>query len=113
MLAAGDMAMSIVDYSKFIQLHLRGLKGENNYLTSQDYQKLHFHLEDYSYGWGNQVTNKSKISFHDGSAGTYYCHTILMPTKDLAVIIMTNSALSNQVKGIYELRELIIRNINP
>lgn len=110
MLAAGDIAMDIVDYSKFIQLHLQGLNGKDNHLTKEEYEYLHFQLKDYSYGWGNRSDNKQKVSYHDGSAGTYYCHTLLHPARDLAIIIMTNSADADHIKAIYKLSKLLVRN---
>ena len=108
--AAGDMSMNIIDYAKFIQLNLNGLRGKNNYLKAKSYQKLHFGKENYAYGWGNQVKeDKTKVSYHDGSAGTYYCHTIVIPDDDIAIVIMMNTAKPNQVKGIYKLRKDIIK----
>lgn len=110
--AAGDMSMSIIDYAKFIQLNLKGLRGDDNYLKASSYQKLHFDKDDYAYGWGNQIKkDKTKISYHDGSAGTYYCHTIIIPKDDLAIIIMINTAKSNHIKGIYTLRKNIIKQL--
>lgn len=106
--SAGDISMNVVDYAHFIQLHLKGLLGDNNYLTSTDYQSLHFALDNYSYGWGNTtLPDGSRVSYHDGSAGTYYCHTIIIPSKKIAIIVMLNSAEDNQVDGIYALRKIL------
>ena len=74
-LSAGDVSMDIVNYAAFIQLHLKGLNGQSNALTPAHFQQLHFGMERYSYGWGNAEDKKNKVSFHDGSAGTFYCHT--------------------------------------
>lgn len=110
MLAAGDIAMNILDYSKFIQINLQGLNGASNHLSQDNFEALHFKFEGYSYGWGNSMSGKQKISFHDGSGGTYYCHTILIPQSDLAIVVMTNSAEDKHVEGIYKLRDMIIKN---
>ena len=110
MLAAGDIAMNILDYSKFIQINLQGLNGASNHLFQDNFEALHFKFEGYSYGWGNSMSGKQKISFHDGSGGTYYCHTILIPQSDLAIVVMTNSAEDKHVEGIYKLRDMIIKN---
>src|SRR5690606_32853146 len=80
MLPAGDLSMNIIDYSEFIQLNLKGLLGESNYLNANDFYKLHFEKEKYSYGWGNFFEDGNKVSSHDGSAGTYYCHTYINPS---------------------------------
>lgn len=109
MLSAGDISMNIIDYSKFIQLNLNGLE-KDNYLLKESYKKLHFNNEGYSFGWINAKINNLLISTHNGSAGTYYCHAILIPKFKIAVIVMTNSAGKNQLKGIVELRENILKN---
>lgn len=109
MLAAGDVSIDIVDYSRFIQIHLQGLHGRSNYLEKKDFKTLHFGLRGLSYGWGNKMNILQKVSFHDGSAGTYYCHTYMIPKKDLAIIIMTNSAEPKQIQGIYQLRKQLVR----
>jgi CubicO group peptidase (beta-lactamase class C family) len=106
MLPAGDVAMNIVDYAKFLQLHVRGLAGEDNVLKSADYQAMHFGLEKYSYGWGNGVSPTGEpASYHDGSAGTYYCHTIVFPQKQMAITVVANAAEEKHMKGIMELRK--------
>jgi len=107
-ISAGDISMNIVDYSKFIQLNLQGLLSEDNFLKSDNYKMLHFGLNGYSYGWGNTEIDTNKISYHDGSAGTYYCHTIIIPYKKIAIVVMANSAEDKQVAGMYKLRELMI-----
>ena len=55
MLAAGDMALDIVDYSRFIQIHLQGLHGKSNYLEKEDFKTLHFGLRGLSYGWADKM----------------------------------------------------------
>ncbi|ANQ51644.1 beta-lactamase family protein [Flammeovirga sp. MY04] len=108
-LAAGDVSMNIENYARLVQLHLNGLMGEDNYLTSDSYKKMHYGIDNYAYGWGNMKTKTSKISFHDGSAGTYFCHTILVPSRSSAIIVMANSATEEHQKAVYELRDELIR----
>lgn len=110
MLSAGDMSMNIVDYSKFIQLNLNGL-ATGNFLSKKNYQKLHFNFDGYSYGWTNSKVQNLRISSHNGSAGTYFCHTVLIPKRKIAIIVMANSYEKNQEKGIYQLRENILKNL--
>ncbi len=110
MSSAGDVAMNLKDYSTFIQLNLNGLLGKSNYLKAEDYNRLHFDSSPYAYGWGNKLESGDRISFHDGSAGTYYCHTFIDAEEELAVVIATNTASNEAVKAIYALREWIINN---
>ena len=47
----GNLSMSVHDFSKFIQLHLQGLLGNDNFLQPQTFQKLHFGFSGYALGW--------------------------------------------------------------
>lgn len=105
MLPAGDISMNIQDYSTFVQMHLRGLNGEDNYLTSESYRAMHYANEGYSYGWGNAIMDEKQGSYHDGTTGTFYCHTILIPSTNIAIAITINSAQPEHVKAIYALRK--------
>jgi len=106
---AGDLNMTLPDYTKFIQLILKGIKGENNFLRSETYEHLLFGLPEYAFGWGNGLKEKKYFASHDGSAGTFYCHTLILKKSDLAIIVVSNSAEENTVKGIYALRNLILK----
>ena len=109
MVAAGDIAMDIVDYSKFIQLHLNGANGNCKYLTCKGYNDLLEYKKPYALGWANGMDdNGLKYYGHNGSAGTYYCHNFIFPSNEVAIIIMTNSAEDEHKKGINEIREQIL-----
>ncbi len=110
MSSAGDLSMNLQDYSAFVQLNLQGLNGKSNYLTAEAYDDLHFGQNSYAYGWGNVQKQDYRVSYHDGSAGTYYCHTFLIPDKQLAVVILMNTASAEAIKAIYTLREWMTAN---
>ena len=110
MSSAGDIAMNSQDYARFLQLHLQGLLGKDNFLEAEAYQELHFGLDNYAYGWGNISKNGHQISYHDGSAGTYYCHVVVFPHKEIAVAIMANTATKDAVNAIYTLQKSISDN---
>ena len=110
MSSAGDISLNLADYSTFIQLNLQGLTGTSNYLQSGNYDILHFGQTPYAYGWGNMIQNENRISYHDGSAGTYYCHTLMMPDQKMAIVIMTNTATEEAVQAIYELRKWMVNH---
>lgn len=109
MLPAGDLSMNVVDYAALVQLHLQGLTGKDNYLKASHYQRLHFGLENYSYGWGNDKSAEHPVSYHDGSLGTFYAHTIMIPKLEIAIIVLTNSAEKIHVAAIYQLREQLVK----
>lgn len=101
---AGDLAMPLPDYTRFVQLHLNGLLSQNNYLTTSTYQLLHFGRPGYAYGWGEYPSTNAPVSFHDGTAGTFFCHTILFPNQRVAFVVLTNAGGPPAEKACYELR---------
>lgn len=100
---AGDISMTLPDYSKFIQLNLKGLSGRNNILKATTYNFIHFGLKDYSIGWGNVNKDNKQLSEHSGSAGTFFCYTLIDKNKQLAYIIIANSATQQTQQGIFKL----------
>lgn len=110
---AGDLAMPLPDYARLVQLHLNGLLGQRNYVRPQTYQTLHFSKPTYAYGWGvaAQAGTGAPVSFHDGTAGTFFCHTMLFPSQKLAVVVLCNDgdeparlasyALRRRLKNLY------------
>jgi D-alanyl-D-alanine carboxypeptidase len=107
---AGSLNMSIMDWSKYIQLHLQGLRGEDNYLKADTYEFMHFGLPEYSMGWRNKEKKGKLISWHDGSAGNFLSHVYIVKDRDLAVAILANSGVMDlkTVIGVYQLRKKIV-----
>ncbi len=88
---AGDLSMTPKDYAKYTQLHLRGLTGHDNYLSSEAYRHIHFGHDGFSLGVANGALGGLRYSGFDGSAGTFYCRSMIVPESDFAITIMTNS----------------------
>lgn len=109
---AGDISMSIGNYSRWLQINLQGLLGNSKYLRQDSYQKMHFINKDYSFGWINfDDTDYGAISTHDGSAGTFYCHAVIVPSLKAAIAVIANSADEKTMKGLYELRNRLVKII--
>ncbi len=50
------------------------------------------------------------ISAHDGSAGTFYCHAVVVDELDLAVALMANSATKGTTESLHAVsREIVGR----
>lgn len=110
---AGDINMSLPDYSKFIQLQLIGLKGKDSIVKAATYQFLHFGLNAYAIGWLNGVNKKgNKYSAHEGSAGTYHVFTVVSPTDDRAYVICTNAETVTTQEMIQVLFKYLIVQYN-
>lgn len=103
---SGDVAMPLPDYARFIQLHLLGLLGKDNYLKAATYNLLHFGKKEYAYGWGvsSVAGSGAPISFHDGTAGTFFCHAIIFPDEKIAFVVITNAGGTAAEKACYALR---------
>lgn len=103
---SGDVAMPLPDYARFVQMHLRGLLGQRNYLRPGSYETLHFGQPEYAYGWGvSKVAGSgAPISFHDGTAGTFFCHTVIFPGERRAFVVITNAGGAAAEKACYALR---------
>jgi CubicO group peptidase (beta-lactamase class C family) len=100
---AGDISMTLPDYAKFIQLHLQGLKGQNNLLAAGAYEFMHYGVKAYAMGWGNINNDTAHISEHAGSAGTFFCYTQIDKDKGLAYIVVANSATPPAQKAIFSM----------
>jgi D-alanyl-D-alanine carboxypeptidase len=109
---AGDISMTLPDYSKFIQHNLQGILGKDNYLKSSTYNFLHFGLNDYSVGWGNLNKNNNQISEHSGSAGTFFCYTLLDKSNKIAYILVANCATKSTQEGIFKLLSALRKKYN-
>ena len=111
MLPAGDLSMNIVHYAQWLQLHLKGLNTETTLLSTESFNQMHFDVKDYSYGWGNADQMGQKLSFHDGSTGTFYTHTILIPDEQIGITIFANAADDKHVEAIYALQQEFITHL--
>lgn len=91
LLPAGDLSMPPLDFAKYIQMNLKGLKGNNTFLKRKTYTHIHFGYETFSLGVANGKISGMTFSGMDGSAGTFFCRALILPKHDLAFVIMTNA----------------------
>ncbi len=120
---AGNLSMSIGDYSVFVQSHLRGLQGlapldkagqplaaseDMNGLNSALIKQLHEPDGNYSFGWGEIELEGRQVSMHEGSAGTFDALTIIEPASDTAVVVLCNAGGDKVSSAVGELcKELL------
>lgn len=89
--AAGGLDLSAPAYARFLQDQLRGLQGRSTLLKQSDFHLMHTPVEGYAFGW--VVVNDPKLgalSAHNGSVGTYYSTTRLLPGQNRAIAVMCN-----------------------
>ena len=106
MAPAGDLAMPLPDFARLVQLHLNGLLGHGQYVAARTYQRLHFGKPAYAYGWAvtSLATTGAPVSFHDGTAGTFFCHAILFPSQQVAFVVVTNAGGAPAQQACTEMR---------
>jgi D-alanyl-D-alanine carboxypeptidase len=89
---AGALSISPADYAKFLQLHLRGLQGEDGLLKAPTIKHLHTRVDEKTaLGWGVRDFEGAIASVHNGSAGTFYAVVALWPSRDLAISVFANA----------------------
>jgi CubicO group peptidase (beta-lactamase class C family) len=88
---AGDVHVSIGDFARFVQMHLRGLQGQDALLSVASIDYLHTPVGGYALGWGVYEVGGHQISAHNGSAGTFYATMAVSQSQDWGVVIATNA----------------------
>ncbi|NRB46772.1 MAG: beta-lactamase family protein [Saprospiraceae bacterium] len=98
---AGDVAISVSDFAIWVQYHLRGLVGHDHFISSENYQKLHYGFPDYGLGWYNGLIGggPERFSYHGGSLGTFSSAVMLSATRKTGIVILVN-AESKQVQQL-------------
>lgn len=105
---AGDVAMSPLDYVKWLQKNLKGLQGNDEEWPKEFYEYLHYANSEHSYysiGWGSWKDSDSGFTYsnHSGSARTFYCHVLIINELDLAIAAMSNTATDKAKSGVKKL----------
>jgi D-alanyl-D-alanine carboxypeptidase len=93
---AGDVSLSPQDYGRFLQLHLRGLRGHDDVLKATTIQDLHRKAAPinpslgFAMGWSVMPRDGMESHEHVGSYGAYIAYATIQPARDLAVGAFTN-----------------------
>lgn len=105
---AGDINMSITDYARFLQMQLRGLRGDGPLLDQEEYEFLHSGMPDhYSIGWAWGANAKGHlVSAHSGSADTFWCYSRVIKEVDRAYAVFANCGSEECDAAV---RKLLIR----
>ena len=91
LLAAGNLNVSLPDYVKFIQLQLKGLRGDSSLLSADEFKFLHYGLPGFAVGWFWEVNEQhEKFSHHTGNPGTFLSEVYVFGGRDRAYVLFTN-----------------------
>lgn len=108
LLAAGNINVSIEDYSRFIQLQLLGLKGKSKLLPKKTFEQLLFGMPHFSYGWFNITDGPTyHEAYNEGDAGAFITSVHVIKEADRGYVVFTNAATTGSKEAIgVLLREL-------
>jgi CubicO group peptidase (beta-lactamase class C family) len=92
---AGSIHTTLSDWARFVAAHLRGARGDQSYLKTATWQRLHTPGgKDWGYSPGWVVTEQEwaggTLLRHLGSNGFWLAEASLAPRKEFAVLIVTN-----------------------
>jgi CubicO group peptidase (beta-lactamase class C family) len=101
---AGDASPSLSDYARFLQLHLRGLRGQDDGLKARTIQELQGRSPDGSrrggaVGWNVMPRDGVESHEHFGSSGAYVAYATIQPSRDVAVGVFTNLGGDPQLRA--------------
>ena len=106
---AGDASVSPQDYGRFLQLHLRGLRGRDDVLKATTVRDLHTRVAPispslgFAMGWSVMPRDGVESHEHVGSYGAYVAYATIQASRDVAV-----GAFSN-LGGGQDLRDAVAR----
>lgn len=118
---AGTVHASLADWAKYVQLHLRGFRGDVRVgeltLTRATFARLHTPYEGpgqgYGFGWVFEkrpwAGGDGTALWHNGSNTMWYCVTWLGPGNGVAALVTVNTATPAAQEATDEVATLLIR----
>jgi D-alanyl-D-alanine carboxypeptidase len=102
LIPSGHHSVTITDYLKYLQLNLRGLEGQNNYLYASTYDFIFNGAKEYAMGWGNDIVNGNHYYSHTGSAGNFFADAIIIKEQGLVISLMANAGNGETKWGLLQ-----------
>jgi CubicO group peptidase (beta-lactamase class C family) len=111
---AGDLQASVGDYVLFLQLHLRGLRGRESFLSRETFERLHRPPEGSSsaFGWFISVQEGTPVSVQTGGAGTFEAFAGIVPERDLGAIVVANAGHPAARDAVNDVVNAIVQKYN-
>ena len=110
---AGDVHVAFDAYPKFLQMHLRGLAGEQTLLKPESVQFLHEPNGRSGIGWGIQPLEGHTVSVHTGSADTFFAIALLVPSQQLGMAIIANATWEVAERPLIDLLKELMKKYCP
>ena len=101
LLAAGNVTVSLPDYTKFVQLQLKGLQGKTNLLTQKEFEFLHYGPDKFAVGWFNDTDEHGLVYSHNtGNPGTFLTSAYVYKDQNRAYILFANAQTDEAEEGL-------------
>ncbi len=107
---AGGTYMSVTDLAKYAQLHLHGARGLETPLSAESFNQIHYAYPQLAMGVTNLDDWGTPMITFDGSAGSFYSHTMIIPEHDRTFVILANSGTDLAAEGVQWLSTKIIKS---
>lgn len=93
--SAGDLSISLMDYTRYLLLHVEAACGRTHLLSAASFERLHAiptEGEAYSMGWSEVIdADGRQLSWHSGSAGNFYTTVAYDHRCERGIAILGNS----------------------
>lgn len=108
---AEDVWLSLIDYARFLQEHLQGLRGNDGLLQSATIQYMHepMGIDPEALGWDVEKSGEVQQSMYGDGRNGFYTAVQLQAEGNIAVAVFSNSMRETDEEAI---NELLIRLIN-
>lgn len=108
---AENVWLSLIDYARFLQEHLKGLRGMDGILKSATIQYLHepMGIDPEALGWDVEKSGELKRSTHGEGRNGFYTAVLLQAEGNIAVAVFGNSRRETDEEAF---NELLIRLLN-
>lgn len=97
---AGNLSMKPEDFARYVQLHLKGLRGSNEQLRSETFKYIDTGYDGFALGVANDKMMNKPYVYFDGSVGTFYARGAILPESNLGIAIMINNGSAEAVDYI-------------
>jgi len=104
---SGHHSVSIIDYLKFLQLNLKGINGQNNYLKASTYDFIFNGAKEYAMGWGNDIVDGNHYYSHTGSTGNFMARAIIIKESNIVIALLINAGNNETIGGMHQILQYL------
>lgn len=105
----GDVSMTVGDFAKYAQLHLRALCGQPGLLADSTWTRLHTPVGDYAMGWSVLEGGGNTVLTHTGNPATFYAVVVLYRNQRHGFVVLVNADTPDRDEAVAE----IIQDMAP